>query len=194
MTDAIPFLLTVLERKSITSHEELIINVLGAITNLSYYGTDSNLIIKLEKEITLSTKKFSTFVTPTVLVRFLDYDNEEAVIETIRALGNFSRDDVIRNILISNESESVSSHSLVKQFLLLASRYVFALLASPCEEIASQAIGVLMNLLADPNCHKILVQMEVPGTLVSLFLATCGQIRERTEFLLNLCKAIYNLW
>lgn len=95
-TKGIETLQLLLETKAPATHEELILNVVGAITNLSYYGDCPNYVIAHQLEIAAN------------LAPLLVTENEEAVIESVRAFGNFSRNDEVRSMILTRRSSSFS--------------------------------------------------------------------------------------
>ena len=66
-----PLLVSVLERKPITLHEELVLNTVSAITNLSFYHQPLNAVLQHETVAAL-------------LVPLLLHDNHEAKLECAR--------------------------------------------------------------------------------------------------------------
>ncbi len=72
-------LVDILERKSIEQSQELVLNVIGAINNISFYRSDENRILQQQETIA------------ELIVGFLLNSNMDVVIETARVFGNFSQ-------------------------------------------------------------------------------------------------------
>ena len=91
-------------------NEELMLNVVGALTNLSYYmECTENIVISNAVEIAEN------------LSRLLVSDNDECVVETLRAFGNLSRLDCIRHLMFSKHRLRCSFGTA---FISLSSTYV----------------------------------------------------------------------
>merc|ERR1712086_495468 len=83
-------LLDMLGAKRIGDSEELVLNVVSAVTNLLFYDVPSNLLIQQENKQLLCR-----LFRPLLLESY----NEEALVETARALGNLSRHADARRLL-----------------------------------------------------------------------------------------------
>eukprot|EP00960_Hanusia_phi_P038139 753295-Hanusia_phi.AAC.6 len=70
--------------------EELILNVVSAITNLSYYSGEDSIIWQTRMELVK------------ILSEMLFVENQEAVLEATRAFGNLSRDQDARRLMHSS--------------------------------------------------------------------------------------------
>ena len=77
---ALSSLLALLRNHSYAESEELVLNCVCALTNLSFYQGEDNLVLCSAPEALLC------HVTPLLMC-----DNEEAAVEAARAYGNFSR-------------------------------------------------------------------------------------------------------
>merc|ERR1740130_2201132 len=83
-------LLDMLGAKRIGDSEELVLHVVSAVTNLLFYDVPSNLLIQEENKQLLCR-----LFRPLLLESY----NEEALVETARALGNLSRHEDARRCI-----------------------------------------------------------------------------------------------
>ncbi|XP_028412719.1 armadillo repeat-containing protein 2-like [Dendronephthya gigantea] len=126
--EIIELLVQVLEVKDFTTSEELVLNTIATINNLSYYA---------EENTALAVKRST--VTQ-LLMGMLVADNMDAILEVSRVFGNFSRFKDVRDIL--------SSHKVDEMMI--------SLLDSGSHEIVYTACGVLINLMVDPEKRSVL--------------------------------------
>ena len=105
------------------AHEELLLNTVSAITNLTYYVVDGSTL--LEQPARLAG----------LLVDVLAMPNEEGVVEACRALGNLSR--------LPDARATVCELRVHEALLMLLSH------SSPL--VIEAASGALINLAADPE-------------------------------------------
>jgi len=163
-------LLTVLETTSFGGGgEELVLNAVCAVTNLSFYQRADNQVLAL------GAPKLLRHVTPLLLC-----DNEEAVVEAARAFGNFSRTADARTYMVG---------ARVLEALVL-------LLDHSSTEVLYSVCGTLINFSADLAHKQELVSLAAPGRLVDV-LERCLACEEPGEMevgtLSVVCKALFNL-
>jgi hypothetical protein len=126
---AINFLYDVLHSKTLAIHEELLLNTISAITNLSFYfnpnsnsnGEENPFLAHSPEEILNS------------LTEFLFSNNPEILSETCRTLGNLSRSGVYRNCM--------QSLRVAEAILLLLDHSEYSVVYGAC--------GVILNLASD---------------------------------------------
>ena len=118
-------LVQLLERKSMADSEELVLNVVSAVTNLSFYYNEEN-------QILMNQKRLAKLLTPLLLD-----ENEEAIVEAARSFGNFSRNPNVRAYMNAKR---------VNEMLVI-------LLDHSNREIVFSVCGALMNLAGD-KAHK----------------------------------------
>mmetsp|Transcript_20615 Transcript_20615/g.40822 ORF Transcript_20615/g.40822 Transcript_20615/m.40822 type:complete len:876 (+) Transcript_20615:32-2659(+) len=142
-------LLQLLQTKDVEKHEELVLNVISAITNLSFYydkdpvtvssssssGGGSYVLIQMSSDILAC------------LIPHLFSSNVEVVVESVRALGNFSRDVQFRADMRACR---------VDETLVL-------LLDHSDNKVVFGVCGVLLNVAADPAVHSILFDSDYSG-------------------------------
>ena len=112
--------------------EELILNVVSAITNLSYYSEQDSVIWQTRMDLIK------------ILSEMLFVENQEAVLEATRAFGNLSRDQDARTLMHS---------SRIDEALVL-------LLDHSDRDVLAAAAGVVVNLAGDPSCMDIQMQSD----------------------------------
>ena len=91
-----------------------------------------------------------------VLVPYLMKHNEEFAVETARALGNFSRNIQVRQMMSDskgNECAMFIDNATVDQELVL-------LLDHSNRELVYNVCGVLMNFMSDTTSKHILMQVS----------------------------------
>ncbi len=125
--DLLEILLKILDTKDL-SCEELIIDTIVTINNISFY--DSEIIVNNSQYLIDS------------LMKYLLSENFDAILEVFRVFANLSRHHGIRNYLIS------------KKVNLLAISY----LNSNNREMVYIVIGVLINIMSDPENRYVLKQ------------------------------------
>lgn len=126
----IDLFMQVIESKDIGVNEELVLNALITINNLSFYDIINSAIVERQVQIAR------------LLLKQLMTDHIEGMIEASRVFGNLSRSIDIRNFLT------------VKQ----VDKMMVALLDSGNREIVYTSCGVLINLMADENRRPTLKQ------------------------------------
>lgn len=124
---AVDPLLDMLGSKKIAESEELVLNVVAAITNLLFYDVPSNLLFSEENK-TLLCRLFRPLL--------LESYNVEALIETARALGNLSRHADARRCMAEIRLDEILT----------------ILLDHDNRDLVFYVCGALVNLAADPVC------------------------------------------
>eukprot|EP00899_Mesostigma_viride_P026896 jgi/Mesvir1/7391/Mv19192-RA.1 len=142
--------------------EELILNVISAITNLSFYEGDNNRIIKMRDAMLHH------------LAVFLTSANEEAVVESARAFGNFSRYEEVRAYMAA---------ARVDDALIL-------LLDHSNRDILFSACGALMNVTAELEHKRVVAREGGVGRLVDVLDHWAD---EDLSLVCVVCKTLFNL-
>lgn len=158
-------LLDMLGAKRISSSEELVLNVVSTITNLSFYDVPSNLLFEDENKQLLCR-----LFRPLLLESY----NDEALVETTRALGNLSRDAVARRCMAELRLDEI--------LVILLSHYHRDLVYYVC--------GVLVNLASDPDCSLRLTTESPVGQKLGELLRDADDIALKlvaVKVLTNLC-------
>lgn len=125
--------------------QELVLNIVGAINNISFYRQDDNHILGLRLEIAES------------LVHLLYDENMDVVIETARVFGNFSQEPEVRELLRSKQADEL----------------MVVLLEHSNREVVFTVCGVLMNLMGDDVGRDKLRSTDVLENLTDV-LAQAG--------------------
>ncbi|KAH9093189.1 hypothetical protein Ae201684P_008848 [Aphanomyces euteiches] len=136
-------LLDVLDRATTsTNDEELVLNVLSCITNLSFYATEST----SANVITRHRRRLAATLAP-----FLEDSNDEAVVEAARAFGNLTRfPDVLADM-----AKEEAIFSLLVSMLDHANR-----------DVVIHVCGVLMNAALDGRMRCRLHETQIQGNIV----------------------------
>jgi len=149
--------------KNIHDNEELILNIVGAIANISYYNVPRNEI--LNQRITIAK----------LLLPLMFYDNIEAVIEASRVFGNITQfEDVCDFAKISKASE---------MFVIL--------LDHSNRDVVYNICGVLINLINYPYHCDVYLQNEGVEKLLEI-LELCINMSD-FDLASLICKIFYNL-
>jgi len=119
---------------------ELVLNVVSAITNLSFYEVEDNAVLGLRAS------------TPRFLTPLLLSDNPEAQVEAARAFGNFSRHPEVRDYM--------ANARVVEALCLLLDHSNRDVLYSVC--------GVLMNFTSDQAHLCLLAEADGVSMLIDL--------------------------
>ncbi|KAL5009503.1 hypothetical protein ScPMuIL_011808 [Solemya velum] len=114
-------LLNVLDNKAINASEELVLNTVATINNMSYYSVKNSAIFALESRVLES------------LLKLVLTDDMEAMVETARVFGNLTRQKSVRNFLAQKKVD----------------RMMITLLDSGNREVVYIACGVLINFMVD---------------------------------------------
>jgi len=139
--DLIDMLLKILEIKDVNSCEELVIDAIVTINNLSYYNSE---LIYLN----LSQKIINC------LMKYLLSKNNDAILEVFRVFANLSRDQAIRNYLVT----------------LKVNQLAVVYLNSDVRELVYIVIGVLINMMTDAENHLVLREEKGVKKLVYVFV------------------------
>ncbi|XP_030851091.1 armadillo repeat-containing protein 2 [Strongylocentrotus purpuratus] len=124
----VDLLMQVLESKDISQNEELVLNALITINNLSFYDIINSAIV--ERQIQIARLLLKQLVT----------DHHEGMIEASRVFGNLSRSIDIRNFLTAKKVDEM----------------MVTLLDSGNREFVYTSCGVLINLMADVDRRPML--------------------------------------
>merc|ERR1712113_270087 len=150
-------LLDILGSRRIDTSEELVLNVVSALTNLLFFDNPSNLLFQEENKQLLCR-----LFRPLLLESY----NVEALIETARALGNLSRHADARRCMATLRIDEI----------------LVILLDHHSSDLVFSVSGVLINLGSDAYCTARLVDacpvveklgnllVDIPGDHVALQL------------------------
>lgn len=138
-------LLDMLGAKKIADSEELVLNVIACITNLLFYDTPSNLFLQEDNKLLLCR-----LFRPLLLESY----NDEALMETARALGNLSRHPDARQCM---------AELRVDEILVI-------LLSHNDRDLVFYVCGALVNFATDAAC-------------VARLTASCPLVRKLGEVL-----------
>ncbi|XP_070568677.1 armadillo repeat-containing protein 2-like isoform X2 [Ptychodera flava] len=119
--DCVSLLLQILEFKDVAECEELVLNTVATINNLSYYGQRNTSINDRQLEIA------------ELLVKVLMTDNMDGMIEASRVFGNLSRNLSVREYISKKKVDEM----------------MITLLDAGNREVVYIACGVLINLMTD---------------------------------------------
>eukprot|EP00730_Choanoeca_flexa_P003372 TRINITY_DN11386_c0_g1_i3.p1 TRINITY_DN11386_c0_g1~~TRINITY_DN11386_c0_g1_i3.p1 ORF type:complete len:869 (+),score=165.12 TRINITY_DN11386_c0_g1_i3:161-2767(+) len=136
-------LLPLLEHPVLSRQEELVMNLAGAINNLSFHHVDPNCILN-------NRLPLARALVPQVLSSSMDL-----VAEVCRVYGTFSQLDSVRHLLIEER---------VHELLVV-------LLAHDNREVVFTSCGILMNLAADIDCRQQLSGHEMVDSLIEVILS-----------------------
>ncbi|OWZ24083.1 hypothetical protein PHMEG_000930 [Phytophthora megakarya] len=178
-----------LEILAVAQHEgdeELMLNAVSCITNVSYYSTAFS-GLKSTKNLIQSSDycfiKSNRVVITHLLARILLDKNEEAVVEAARAFGNLSR---FKDVL-----GYMSDLKVLDCFVVL--------LDHSNREVVYTVCGVLMNAALDHNIRQALLsvrpiidndEVDVRNLFIGIVESAAGNDLEMT---LIASKALYNL-
>ncbi|XP_683582.4 armadillo repeat-containing protein 2 [Danio rerio] len=127
-TLCVQLLLEVLECRSVQESEELVINAVATINNLSFYPSQSSVIRSQHTHISQ------------LLLKLLLGSSMDAVLEATRVFGNLSQIKDVRRFVMQHKVE----------------QFVITLLDSKSPDVCFSACGVLINLSADPDNRAML--------------------------------------
>lgn len=137
-------LLDMLGCKRISENEELVLNVVAAITNLLFYDAPSNLLFTEENK-QLLVRLFRPLL--------LESYNSEALMETARALGNLSRHQDARHLMRDLRIDEI----------------LVILLDHDYRDLVYYICGVLVNLASDILCtSRLLTRCRLVPKLAKL--------------------------
>lgn len=170
-------LLDVLERSLRCEHEELMLNIVSCLTNLSYFCTQSD---RAASDGSGGFVMRHRLVLTSLLARILVDRNEEAVVEAARAFGNLSR---WKDVLVAMQMQRVLTCLVL-------------LLDHSNREIVYAVCGVLMNAALDESSRQSLLQLdsETSADVCDLLigLVQCAGADD-VEMGAMACKVLYNL-
>ncbi|XP_031553121.1 armadillo repeat-containing protein 2-like [Actinia tenebrosa] len=121
--DCINILLQILDTKSIETNEELVLNTVATLNNLSFYQDSSSVVLQRQVDITES------------LLGLLLPENMDAMVEASRVFGNLTRSKDVRKVLAEHKVDEI----------------MIALLDAGERETVFTACGVLINLMTDDD-------------------------------------------
>uniref|UniRef100_A0A8C1C196 Armadillo repeat containing 2 n=1 Tax=Cyprinus carpio carpio TaxID=630221 RepID=A0A8C1C196_CYPCA len=127
-TLCVQLLLEVLECRCVQESEELVINAVATINNLSFYQGESSVVHSQHTHISQ------------LLLKLLLSSSMDAVLEATRVFGNLSQIKDVRHFIMQHKVE----------------QYVVTLLDSKTPDVCFSACGVLINLSADPENRAML--------------------------------------
>eukprot|EP01031_Cornospumella_fuschlensis_P037571 gene37571-45634_t len=159
-------------------YEELLLNVVAAMTNVTYYAcqrlsslesvrADARLISKLERALLLLCAQLSPH---------LFHDNHEVVLEVCRVYGNLSRREAVVTWLCSQ--------GVLPVFILLLQH------ANP--DIVQASLGVLVNVTAHGSGRQALVQRNV-GFVQQLNAHMKRLSLRAPEGAMLVCQVLFNM-
>ncbi|XP_077976890.1 armadillo repeat-containing protein 2-like [Glandiceps talaboti] len=119
--NCVSLLLQILAYKDVTQSEELVLNTVATINNLSYYGQRNIAINERQLEIA------------ELLVKLLMNDNMDGMVEASRVFGNLSRNPPVRDFIAQKKVDEM----------------MITLLDAGNREVVYIACGVLINLMTD---------------------------------------------
>ncbi|CAE7887380.1 ARMC2, partial [Symbiodinium microadriaticum] len=122
-------LLGILSTKRIVNSEELVLNALAAVTNLTFHESEQNLLLSAENK-----RLLCQLMQPMLLESY----NVEALVECARALGNVSRHEDVRQWMVELRIDEVLS----------------ILLSHHDRDLVFYSCGAFVNLAADPDVSK----------------------------------------
>ena len=133
-------LVTLLERKDVDRSRDLVLNIVGAINNLSFYRIDENVMLRRRMEV-------SELIAP-----LLRNESMEVMIETARVFGNFSQDKSVRDLLRKTRADEL----------------MVILLDHDNREVVYTVCGVLMNMMGDNEGRSVLREAEGIRSLIEV--------------------------
>ncbi|XP_064628515.1 armadillo repeat-containing protein 2-like isoform X2 [Lineus longissimus] len=117
-------LLHILDSKDVTTSEELVLNTIATINNLTYYMyTDKGSEDYVDLQVNIAESLLKLVLT----------NHMEGLIEAVRVYGNLSRQKPVRDFLVENKVDKI----------------LVTLLDSGNRDIVYAACGVLINMMAD---------------------------------------------
>ncbi|XP_067240117.1 armadillo repeat-containing protein 2 isoform X1 [Chanodichthys erythropterus] len=137
-TLCVQLLLELLECRCVKKSEEIVINAVATINNLSFYQGESSVVRSQHTHISQ------------LLLKLLLGSNMDAVLEATRVFGNLSQIKDVRHFIMQHKVE----------------QFVITLLDSKNPDVCFSACGVLINLSADPDNRAILRVEETVQKLI----------------------------
>ncbi|XP_033741538.1 armadillo repeat-containing protein 2-like isoform X1 [Pecten maximus] len=117
----IDLLLSILEYKDIPTSEELVLNTVATINNLSYYSVKTSIISQQQMRVIEA------------LLKLVLADNMEGMIEASRVFGNLTRQKTVRDFLVQHKVDQM----------------MVTMLDSGNREVVYISCGVLINFMVD---------------------------------------------
>ncbi|XP_067050151.1 armadillo repeat-containing protein 2-like [Acropora muricata] len=117
----VDLLIQILDVKDATNNEELVLNTVATLNNLSFYNDADSVVQQRQVEIT------------EMLISLLLPENMDAMVEASRVFGNFSRSKKVRTVLAKHKVDEI----------------MMALLDAGERETVFTVCGVLINLMSD---------------------------------------------
>ncbi|XP_073709260.1 armadillo repeat-containing protein 2 [Garra rufa] len=127
----VQLLLEVLESRCVQESEELVINAVATINNLSFYQGQRSVVRSQHTHISQ------------LLLKLLLSSSMDAVLEATRVFGNLSQIKDVRHFIMQHKVE----------------QFVVTLLDSKTPDVCFSACGVLINLSADPD-SRVMLRVE----------------------------------
>lgn len=124
----VELLLSILENKDVQTCEELSLNTVATINNLSFYNTKTSAITAQQMRII------------DILLKMVLADNMEAMVESSRVFGNLTRQKAVRDYLVENKVDQM----------------MVTMLDSGNREVVYIACGVLINFMVDEEKRSVL--------------------------------------
>lgn len=167
-------LVALLREFSLERHEELALNLACAATNLSFYVGPANVLLARHAPALVSCA-----------LPMLTAENEEAVVEAARTLGNLSRKQEARLEMVRGRA--------VEALVLLLDHYH--------RDVVFSATGALVNVVGDAGCREAVEAAGCAGRLVDVLersgsaFATSPGGTPQLDWPLAMaaCKALFNL-
>ena len=169
--DLSQILLALLSRYSMETAEEVVLNAVAALTNLSFYDHPENIVLERGAE-------FLPYMAGVLLSR-----NTEAVVEAARACGNLSRREGARAALLRHQG-------LEALCLLLGHAH---------RDVVFSAAGALINLGADGGGAAVIAEYGGFSGLVEALEGALGEggaagsSRPDARIVAVCCQALFNL-
>ncbi|XP_061176432.1 armadillo repeat-containing protein 2-like isoform X2 [Saccostrea echinata] len=126
----VDYLLKVLETKDVSSSEELVLNTVATINNLSFYNTKTSAITTHQVRVLEA------------LLKLVLANNMEAMVEACRVFANLTRQRVVRDFLTEQKID----------------RMLVTMLDSGNREVVYISCGVLINFMVDEEKRPMLKQ------------------------------------
>lgn len=136
----VDLLIHILDVKDATDSEELVLNTVATLNNLSFYNDTDSVLQNRQVEITK------------MLISLLMPDNMDAMVEATRVFGNFSRSKEVRTVLAEHKVDEI----------------MIALLDAGERETVFTACGVLINLMIDEQIKPKLKEEDGIKKLVDV--------------------------
>lgn len=173
------------------AEEELTLNTVSAVTNITYYDLDAVVDGDVDASSGVPTHRHVNhlFVRSERLgpqfLSLLFCENDEAVVEAARAIGNITRDDDTRARMASMESQ-ISGSATVGRATLEA---LVILLEHGNRDVVYAVVGCLMNLAADVECYMVLKELDCERHLID---ALSWSVLNEIDVACVVMKALYN--